>query len=179
MKCILIVLLTLIFIDSKAQSSEIDIHQIALINPSNKSVGVLPKTRSMECVKIFGKPDNISDYYSEIDEDTMKLYSYGKNKLYFLKDKLVDWYLLDSSIQVGQVGGRIFKVGDKLSPIKGKPLNFQGFIITHYDGESQNMHYKFASVNEIKDGKIYMDSSFFELLFDSKGTLFSISKPNR
>ena len=159
----------------KAQIAEVNIDQIALIHPNNKSIG-LPLNDSCEkCTRIFGKPDEILDYYSEIDEDTMKLYRYGKSNLYFLKGKLNSWNVQDNRIWVGQVDGRIFKIGDKLTLGSARPTNFRGLTINHYTGVSRNMQFAFASISEIKDGNSYLDS-FFELLFDSKGILFSISK---
>jgi len=177
MKCRFLILFILSASGLQAQKSEIDIRQIALISPTIKSEGLLIGGSFAECIKALGKPDSISNYYSEIDEDTLKLYQYGKCKLYFLKGELDTWHLLDNKIRVGQVNGRMFKVGDKLKPNTGKPLNFQGLAITHYDGESQNMQFKSASINWIKNGKTPLDC-FFELLFDSKGNLFSISKLN-
>ncbi|KAA6438815.1 hypothetical protein FEM33_15455 [Dyadobacter flavalbus] len=162
----------------KAQSLVIDIHQISLINPDSKFAGVLIGTSSEECVRVLGKPDEISDYYSEIDDDTMKLYRYGKSKLFFLKDKLSIWDVLDDRIWVGQVNGTIFKIGDKLAFGSARPSEFRGLAINHYASESRNMSFAFASTNEVKDGNSYLDS-YFELLFDSNGLLFSICKGDK
>ncbi|MCF2490738.1 hypothetical protein [Dyadobacter sp. CY347] len=178
MKYFVLMLVTLVSAYSKAQIPEVDVQQIALISPNNEAEGVLSGASFAACVKVFGKPDSISNHYSEIDADTLKLYRYGKNELYFLKGKLDNWHLLDSKISVGQVGGQTFKVGDKLVPVSGKPLNFKGFQITHHDGVSQNLRYKSASINEVKNGTVYEDS-FLTLFFNSKGTLFSISKLSR
>ncbi|GGB97307.1 hypothetical protein GCM10011325_25800 [Dyadobacter sediminis] len=161
----------------QAQNPVIDVRQIALISPVIKSEGLLLGGSFAECITTLGKPDSISDVYSEMDEDTLKLYSYGKCKLYFLKGKLDAWHLLDDKIAVGQANGRMFKVGDQLKPTTGKPMDFQGFAITHYDGESQNMRFKSASLNWIKSGETQLDC-ILELLFDSEGNLFSISKLN-
>jgi hypothetical protein len=162
----------------KAQIAEVNITQIALINPKNKSAGMLLNDSSEKCMRILGKPDEILDYYSEIDDDTMKLYRYGKSKLYFLKGKLSSWDVLDNRIWVGQVNGQIFKIGDKLTFGSARPSDFRGLTINHYAGESRNMSFAFASINEVKDENSYLDSNF-ELLFDSKGTLFSICKVDK
>ena len=159
----------------KAQIAEVNIDQIVLINPNNKSIGLLLNDSCEKCTRIFGKPDEILDYYSEIDDDTMKLYRYGKNNLYFIKGKLNTWDMLDNGIWVGQVNGHIFKIGDKLTSGSARPADFRGMIINHYTGDSRNLNFAFASINEIKDNNSYLDSSF-ELLFDSKGILFSICK---
>jgi hypothetical protein len=171
----LLLLFLLCAFSLKAQTPVIDVEQISLIKPNSKSGGVLVGASSEECVRVLGKPDEISDYYSEIDDDTMKLYRYGKSELYFLKERLSTWHVLDGNIWVGQVNGRMFKLGDKLAVGKGEPADFRGLAITHHNGESGNMHFASASVSEIKDGESSLDS-FFELLFDSKGGLFSISK---
>jgi hypothetical protein len=162
----------------KAQIAEVNIAQIALINPNNKSAELLLDDNSEKCVRILGKPDEISDYYSEMDDDTMKLYRYGKSKLYFLKGKLSIWDVRDGRIWVGQVNGQIFKIGDTLTFGSARPTDFLGLTITHYAGESRNMNFAFASINEVKNGPFYLDS-YFELLFDSKGTLFSICKGDK
>lgn len=175
MKHRLILLFLLGALGLKAQTSEINIDQISLIKPNFTSRGVPIGARSAECVKILGKPDSISDYYSEIDEDTMKLYRYGKSELYFLQDKLDEWDILDGSIWVGQVNGRVFKIGDKLTSANGGPSNFRGLPITHSNGKSRNMYFQSANVSAIKRGESYLDC-FFELLFDAKGILFSITK---
>ncbi|TLU96983.1 hypothetical protein FEN17_27060 [Dyadobacter luticola] len=152
---------------------EINIKQILLIKPNSSSEGVLIGASSDECVRLLGKPDEISDYYSETDDDMMKLYQYGESKLYFLKGKLSVWDVLDSRIWVGQVNGRIFKIGDKLISGSVRPSDFRGLPITHYGGKSRNMGFAFASINEVKNDRTYLDS-YFELLFNSKGVLFSI-----
>lgn len=162
----------------KAQTLVIDIRQISLIKPNSKFAGVLIGASSEECARVLGKPDAISDYYSEIDDDTMKIYRYGKSKLFFLKDKLTTWDVLDNSIWVGQVNRQIFKVGDKLTSTSERPVKFQGLLINRYASESRNESFAFASISEVKDGNSYLDS-YFELLFDSKGVLFSICKGDK
>jgi hypothetical protein len=85
----------------QAQKTKVDIRQIILISPAIKSEGLLLGGSFAQSIKTLGKPDSISDYYSEIDEDTLKLYQYGKCKLYFLKGELDTWHLLDNKIRVG------------------------------------------------------------------------------
>lgn len=174
----LILLFTLSAFSLKAQIAEVNVTQIALINPNNKSVGLLLNDGSDKCIRILGQPDEISNVYSEIDDDTMKLYRYGKSELYFLKGKLSTWDVLDSRIWVGEVNGQIFKIGDRLTSGSARPSNFRGLTINHYAGESRNVRFAFASINEIKKGNHYLDS-YYELLFDSQGTLFFICKGDK
>jgi hypothetical protein len=171
-------LFTLSALSLKAQIAEVNVAQIALINPNDKSAGLILNEDFEKCIRILGQPDAISNVYSEIDEDTMKLYKYGQNELYFLQGKLTSYEIKDSSIWVGEVNGQIFKIGDRLTSRSARPANFQGLIINRYAGESRNMSFAFASINEIKNGNNYLDS-YFELLFDSQGMLFSICKGDK
>jgi hypothetical protein len=171
-------LFTLSAFSLKAQIAEVNVVQIALINPNNKSVGLLLNDDSHKCIQILGQPDKISNVYSEIDDDTMKLYKYGKSELCFLKGKLSSWDVLDRRIWVGEVNGQIFKIGDRLTSGSARPSKFRGLNINRYAGESRNTSFAFASINEIKNGNYYLDS-YFELLFDSQGTLFSICKGDK
>jgi hypothetical protein len=176
-KYVLLLIFFLVHIGLKAQTqSGIDIRKIALISPADTSKGVLPGDSSAQCIAVLGEPDNISDYYSEIDEDTMKLYKYGKSEIFFLKDKLVSWFVSDKKIYVGQVNGKIFKIGDKLAPARqrGARQKFMDFPITHYKNVSRNIYFQSASVMELMDNNVYTDSRI-ELLFNASNTLFSIS----
>ncbi|WP_141110341.1 hypothetical protein [Dyadobacter psychrophilus] len=175
-------MLTLLTLTAHCQTVA-DITQIALMKPGNDSIGVVAGDSAAQLIAILGEPDQISDYYSEIDEDTLKLYKYGKNNIFFLHDKLVNWDLSDSGIWVGAVHGQTFKVGDKLvsqnQNFRQKPgtrptAQFLGFPVTHKTGISRNLHFDSACVLQLTKGAIQLDSRV-ELLFDRTNKLFSIA----
>ncbi|MCF0052579.1 hypothetical protein LXM25_21085 [Dyadobacter sp. LJ53] len=175
-------LLTLFTCTAQCQTV-VDITQIALMKPGNNATGVFTGDSSARCVAVLGEPDQVTDHYSEIDEDTLKLYKYGKNNIFFRQDRMVNWNLSDNSISVGAVNGQVFKVGDKLASQNLKPYQrpgtrttaqFLNFLITHRTGISRNLHYDSASVLQLKTGSIHLDSRI-ELLFDRTNKLFSIA----
>ncbi|WP_031529938.1 hypothetical protein [Dyadobacter crusticola] len=102
MKIILLLLLisTTVLAQERAQ---IDVRSVTLHSPARQSAGVLLGASMSDCTEAVGPPNRISDYYSEIEEDTMKVFHYGENQLYFLHDKLESWSaLLDFSYGLRQ-----------------------------------------------------------------------------
>lgn len=183
MKQLLLILVLLTIKSVGHCQAMLDVNEIALSKPGKQSARVHLGESPAQCMRALGQPDGISDYYSEIDEDTINLFRYDRNTVAFLDNKLVGWDLLDHQISVEHANGQIFKVGDKAAlqprsadmPDSGRSdYRFLGFACTHKAGISQNMYYDAAIIIGLKKGSTQLDSRL-QLLFNSDHTLFCIS----
>lgn len=155
------------------QYQEIDLYKTVLINATD-TTGIVLGSSTADCIKALGRPDNISDYYSEIDEDTMQLFTYGKSSLYFLKDKLDSFNIRDKSVRMGHINGPMYKIGDR----RGDNKALGQFPITHHQsGVSKNIRYTSASVMQLQINGKGMDT-LVEFLFDASDRLLSFSITN-
>lgn len=159
--------------------TKLDIRQLVLVKPDKKSFGLHLGESPAQCMRALGQPEGISDYYSEIDNDTLDVFHYGKNTITFQQNRLVSWKLRDDKIGIKYANGPLFKTGDLLASKSGSSgeqtnYKFLNLDVIRKAGMSQNMHFESALVIWLKDGPIQLDSHM-ELLFDSKNKLFSIS----
>jgi len=159
--------------------TELDIRQLVLIKSNQRSAGVHLGESAAKCMRALGQPEGISDYYSEIDDDTLDVFHYGKNTLTFQHNRLVNWNLRDDKIRVKYANEPMFKIGDPLASqtsSSGAQTNYKflHFDVTRKAGISQNMHFESALIIWLKDGPVSLDNHM-ELLFDSENKLFAIS----
>jgi len=167
-------LLNLFFLNQPGFAQVFDLNNIVLFKTGTPSKGLKwGQSTSTECVKLFGKPTSIEAFYSEIEEDTLQLYKYGKNELYFDKGVLRIFDLVDASMSIGDSKGNSFKIGDKLK-IKNGVKTFAGFRINDTPGNSRNRNHRGFLFLHVKRKGILMDLGI-ELLFDSENTLFNIA----
>ena len=168
------VLLCVCFLNQPGYAQVFDLNNVVLFKTGTVSRGLKwGQSTSTECEKLFGKPTSIEGFYSEIDEDTLRLYKYGKNELYFDKGVLRIFELVDASMSIGDSKGNSFKIGDKLK-IKNGVKTFAGFRIIDTPGNSRNRNHRGFIFLNVKRKGILMDVGI-ALLFDSKNTLFNIT----
>ena len=167
-------LLNLFFLNQPVYAQVFDLNDVVLFKTGTSSKGLKwGQSTSTECEKLFGEPTSIEGFYSEIDEDTLQLYKYGKNELYFDKGVLRIFELVDASMSIRDSKGNTFKIGDKLK-IKNGMKTFAGFRINDTPGNSRNQNHQGFIFLNLKRNGILMDLGI-ELLFDSENTLFNIA----
>lgn len=149
------------------------IDEIAVISPKNTKNAVLLGETSHKFISVFGKPNSISDFYAEIDEETLKVYHYGTNKFYFSKDSLSSFEINTSDFLVGQPNKQYFTIGEKIKSLENK-LQFHQFKIEKSNGKSRNLAYSYIAYAQIKAGETPTDTGI-ELLFDDNEKLFNIA----
>ena len=92
----------------------LNIKQVGLKMPDRKRVA-LYNDQFRKVKSALGKPDFISNNFSEGDEKTTVVLHYKNDKLY-IKENVLDTYeIVDSRIAVGKKCGPTFKVGDHVS----------------------------------------------------------------
>ncbi len=170
---ILSVVLISVFLNLPAHAQSFDFNNVVLIKTGMSSRGLKWGEGTVRhCEKIFGKPSSVESFYSEIDEDTLQLLKYGKNKLYFDKDILRSFDLVDSFMSVGDSKGNIFKIGDEMKTKNGIKTFFD-FKLNETPGNSWNLDYETSATANLKRNGLVMDSGI-GLLFDNSDTLFYI-----
>jgi len=168
------VLLTVFFLSQPGYAQVFDLNNVVLFKTGTPQKGLKwGQSTISECERVLGKPTSIEGYYSTIDEDTLQLYKYGKNELYFDKGILRIFDLVDASMSIGDSKGNTFKIGDKLK-VKNGVKTFVGFRINDRPGNSRNLDYQGFIFLGLKRKGILMDLGI-ELLFDSENTLFNIA----
>ncbi|MDR6197225.1 hypothetical protein [Siphonobacter sp. SORGH_AS_0500] len=171
-----------------AQSSnQIQKKAIALMKPGNTSISLMLGEPTSKALQVLGDPNSIADEYWEHPEITVKVYTYGRNKLYFYKSKLDSYEINDSSISVGTIHGQTFKVTD-FSVIKdvviprgpGEPPRHEmGRFILNYQlqegtGSSRGKNYWSNVYYYVMSGSTNLDS-IFEILLDANNKIINIS----
>lgn len=190
MKKLFFILLSVILINTKMYGQiKFDIAKFSLINPSNLSDGLKLNETTAKCVQLFGQPSTIANFYSEVKDETLKVYYYGSNKIYFSDSKLVGYEITSLGILVGEPNGLTIKIGDKITitttqvridpgnPPRFQPVttvSFHNFPLSNYVGKSRNMNFKSISNLTLTSNGNVIDSSI-ELLFNSNNELFNIS----
>jgi hypothetical protein len=169
-----------------------DITEVALMKSSNNTIGLLLGESTNKAIQIFGQPTSISDFYSEMAEETLKVYNYGQDKLYFSNGKLQSYELRQKSdISVGKINGISFKIGDKITVTETIDPNFNGdrrhaiddteitysfhdypLLINEWK-KFDNISYRSISTSYLKTNGIVTDC-IIQLLFDSNNILVAI-----
>ena len=168
------VFLIIFLLNQVGYAQVFDLNNVVLFKTGTSSKGLIwGQSTSIECEELFGKPTSKESFYSEMDEDTLQLYKYGKNELYFDKGVLRIFDLVDALMSIGDSKGNTFKIGDMLK-IKNGVKTFAGFRINDKHGNSRNLNYQGSIFLNLKRKNIVMDSGI-EFLFDTKNTLFSIA----
>ena len=137
-------------------------------------------------VKALGKPTKTAKMYFEIDNAMADVYFYHTNKLYFLKDQLVDFELNDNTLAFGKSYQQAFRIGSKLTAVAGQAkaataprymLNNQPLVdllVETKPGKSRNVHYSTVAYNSTRYGTVNSDDSF-EILFDANNKVILIA----
>ncbi|MCF2442820.1 hypothetical protein L0657_02545 [Dyadobacter sp. CY345] len=168
-----LVVLILMFLSLPAHAQSFDFNNVVLIKTGISSRGLKWGDGTVrDCQKIFGKPSSVENFYSEIDEDTLQLLNYGKNKLYFDKGIFRTFDLVDAFMSVGDSKGNIFKIGDKMKTKNGVKTFFD-FKLNETPGNSWNLDFETSANAYLKRNGLVMDSGI-GLLFDKNDTLFYI-----
>ena len=143
-------------------------------------------------VRALGKPTKIEKQYDEIDNDTAVVYYYRTNKLYFLKDQLLDFVLNDNTLAFGRSYEQAFRVGALLTSAPaqrkaGAPAASKRHFLNklpptdlHVDtepGKSRNIPYAAMAYNNTRYGATETDAHF-EILFDAKNRVIQIAMPD-
>lgn len=142
--------------------------KVGLMNPAKPSGSLCLGESTRKCRLVLGRPQRISKLFFEMDDDTATVYHYGKNRLYFLKNKLESYQIRDPSILVGEPQGLTFRINDVIQP--KSPHRFQGFPIRYEKSNSYNVNHSAHVHLALKKGTIRMDT-FFNALFNEKGKL--------
>jgi hypothetical protein len=167
-----------------------DITEVILMKTSNKTIGLALGESTDKAIQVFGQPTSISDFYSEMTDETLKVYNYDQNKLYFSNGKLQSYELRqESDISVGEINGVAFRIGDAITvttkkvpvgPIFEKrwrtetTYSFHSYpLSTNINGKFNNISYKTISNNYLKNKDKGIDN-YIQLLFDSSNILVAI-----
>lgn len=193
-KSILVGLVLLLMVISNAFAQTVfDVSRLALINPSNKTIGLVWGESTAKCVQVFGQPSSTSSYHSELDDATITVYNYGANKIEFLGDKMIGYELSTPSIVVGTVNGQTFKVGDRGSVqyvqvprdqgpgmpgfVTEERRIFLDFPLSTAGGQTRGKSFTSVSIVYVKNGGTRIDSRV-ELLLDANQYVTSIALLN-
>lgn len=149
-----------------------DVATLALINPTDQKLSLHIGQSLSKCQKVLGKPAQIIKEYWETEDDTGTIYVYGKNKLFFLKNKFERYHLQDSSIWVGSTKGQTFKINDSIS--KHSPKYFLDFPLIYEVESYYNINHAVSGLVKLKNGKSRLDS-YCVLLFDKHNKLIFIA----
>jgi hypothetical protein len=158
--------------------------EILVMKSGDTSKGVDLMDKSSDLVRLLGKPDRIYDYYMKMDEVTAKVYQYGSSKFYFVNDLMEFYQIFDSRICVGAIGGKTFKIGDKLTistkvipqgsgkPTKQKKIitkSFRNFKVDIEPGNIEDIPY--TSIMYAGIGK---SDAYFDLFFGKDDSVVCI-----
>jgi hypothetical protein len=141
---------------TQAQGSinKVNIESLQFKGNSDKYFQVTHDPSTMQSV--LGNYTSVEDFYFEIDEVMATLYSYNRNKFYFVSNQLHSWEIVDSTTSIGR-NDKYFKVGDPVEMVyeifpEIEKVSEKNYVLSvplrsiNYDMECTNMHI-FLSLN--------------------------------
>lgn len=129
-----------------------------------------------QVIKVLGPPTKTSRFYDEIERVWGTTLYYGRNQLFFSKDRLGIIELNDARFRVGKPGTEGVRVGEVLPrPVPGKaPLAFGHFAVEYKPGKTRNLAYSAISYGNMKTPRGQVADVEYGILYDQNGRVFHI-----
>ncbi|RZJ87303.1 MAG: hypothetical protein EOO60_12345, partial [Hymenobacter sp.] len=169
-KALLLLLLNLLALGICQAQDVVDYVQVGLMKADYDHRAVLYLGNSKKAAAaVLGTPSSQGTYYSEMDDVTLDVWTYGNSKLYFDSHGLSAYDIVDPTIAVGSGYATSFRVGSSLG---GSPSSFYGLAVNTTPGTSRNLPYDAIALAGLKSGDTFL-SNGVEVLFNASGTIFN------
>ncbi|MGS2762242.1 hypothetical protein [Sinomicrobium sp. M5D2P9] len=110
-----LMVLMLVSVPLSAQTIEIN---TLYLTKSGSQAKVYPDDNISRATQVFGAPSDIEDYIFEMANRKGKIYTYNRNKVYTIDDKIVRFDINTNTVLLGIDGNKTFKIGDKIVETK-------------------------------------------------------------
>lgn len=175
LKTLLLLLINLFGLGICQAQDLVDYTQVGLMKADYDHRAVLYLGNSKKAaLAVLGNPSQQGTYYSEMQDITLDVWTYGNSKLYFNADGLTAYDIIDPTIAVGNNYANSYRVGGSLG---GATTSFHGLTVETSSGTSRNLPYSAIALAGLKSGDTILNNGT-EVLFNASGTIFNICLNN-